>query len=356
MNTLITKKNTKKKEKELNKIMKIDKILETIVKVANGALIVNNINLYWYAQILWIMVSWKKEYFKPIISESVMDKINIQLFYADQFRKLIISSVTSYYSDVVREDEINDKNEEKEEEIIKSNYSQDIYSYSDEEEEEEENEEEDKKENDSESESESESEYISEFKTETIPETTKNTSVAYTKSELNLETRRETNESNHDTSNSNSLPHYSTVHFISDSTRQFITLSLFTWLMVQKKKYAIAKRSIDKAYQILEKITNVSIYGDELSFTSLFEEENDYYPHIVLKFERIVIILAGTWLVEAEKIIINETELNKEQKPSLPVKPMNKTLQDEELENQKSLVRSVSRTVDQKKEEEEQYC
>jgi len=122
MNKLVDKKS-KKKEKEQNKIMKIDKILDTIVKVANSSLIVNDINLYWYTQILWIMVSWKKEYFKPIVSENNMDKINIQLFYADQFRKLIVTSVTSYYSDVVEEDVVPD-------EIPKTNYSDDLYSYS----------------------------------------------------------------------------------------------------------------------------------------------------------------------------------------------------------------------------------
>jgi len=291
MSKLVDKKS-KKKEKEQNKIMKIDKILDTIVKVANSSLIVNDINLYWYTQILWIMVSWKKEYFKPIVSENNMDKINIQLFYADQFRKLIVTSVTSYYSDVVEDDVVPD-------EIPKANYSDDLYSYSSSELQEiEEEDDEGEEEIDSSSANESESEYVSEFKTETIPESTSISSVS-------TNSRPELGKAYQGIAKHYSVPNYSTVHFLSDSTRQFITLSLFTWLMVQKQKYTIAKRSIEKAHQILEKITNVSLNKDDFSFTSLFEEENDYYPDIMLKFERIVVILAGTWLVESERIILN---------------------------------------------------
>ncbi|ORX80455.1 hypothetical protein BCR32DRAFT_293848 [Anaeromyces robustus] len=290
-----------KKDKEQDKMMKIDKILEAIIKVANSSLIVNDINLYWYSQMLWIMVSWKKEYLKPVISESNMDKINVHLFYAEQFRKLIISSVTSYYSDVVNDNE--DLNEEP-----RSTYSDDLYSYSSSELEEKVQEKlnnrkgkENNNNNNNEEDEEDEEEYISEFKTETIPET-------ITTTETSLTTNNKLGIAHPSTYQS---MNYSTFYFISDSTRQFITLSLFTWLMVQKKKYNIAKRSIEKAHEILEKITNISLDNDSLSFTSLFEEENDYYPDIMLKFERVVVILAGTWLVEAEKIILfNEKNEN----------------------------------------------
>jgi hypothetical protein len=354
MSKLITDKTSKKKEKELSKMMKVDYILGTIVKVANSSLIVNDINLYWYAQILWIMVSWKKEYFKPIISENTMDKINVQLFYADQFRKLIISSVTSYYSDVVQdeneEEEEEDDDHINKEEKLKPSYSEELYSYSVEEEEEEEeeeeselddddddddneneNEEEDndgddhEDENDKENINNSEYEYVSKLKTETQPTTTNTLTSSYYhkeseyKTKFKKEANQELGQAYQSIAKHYFIPNYSTVHFISDSTRQFITLSLFTWLMVQKKKFNIAKRSTEKAYQILDKITNISLHNDEFSFTSLFEEENDYYPDIVLKFERIVTILAGTWLVEAEKIILNEEH----QKGLSSIKEMN---------------------------------
>jgi len=154
---------------------------------------------------------------------------------------------------------------------------------------------------------ESESEYVSEFKTETIPESSvAESSVSTVSSEIGQAYEGLVKRYS-------GLPNYSTVHFISDYTRQFITLSLFTWLMVQKKKFAIAKRSIDKAHQILEKITTFSIRKEDFSFANLFEEENDYYPDIMLKFERVVVILAGTWLVESEKIVINYEKQQQQQ-------------------------------------------
>ncbi|OUM60800.1 hypothetical protein PIROE2DRAFT_13355 [Piromyces sp. E2] len=305
MAKLMTDKKSKKKEKEQSSMMMIDKILNTIIKVANSSLIINDINLYWYTQILWIMVSWKKEYFKPIVSENNMNKINIQLFYADQFRKLIISSVSSYYQDVVEEDHTSEIP------FPKTTYSDDLYSYTSSEEEDEDEEDEDgddDRDKDLQGKGgESESEYVSEFKTETIPETTiSETSVTSISSEFGQAyqglARRYSG-----------LPNYSTVHFISDYTRQFITLSLFTWLMVEKKKYNIAKRSIDKAHQILEKITTFSIRKEDLSYNNLFEEENDYYPDIKLKFERVVVILAGTWLVESEKMVLNHEKEQQEE-------------------------------------------
>ncbi|ORY30873.1 hypothetical protein LY90DRAFT_705392 [Neocallimastix californiae] len=344
---LISDKKTKKEEKELSKMMKIDNILNTIVKVANSSILVNDINLYWYTQILWIMVSWKKEYFKPIISESTMDKINVQLFYADQFRKLIISTVTSYYSDVIQEKEDDIYSEEGE---LRPTYSEDLYSYSTLEEEEGDDDDEN---DDNEKTTNSESEYVSEFVTETIPDSTLTTSQSTelesrSESQSKSETRinRKLGQAYQNIANHYSLPNYSTVHFISNSTRQFITLSLFTWLMVQKKKFNIAKRSIEKAYQILDKITNISLQNDELSFTSLFEEENEYYPDVVLKFERIVIILAGTWLVEAEKEIINEEQIQ-----SLQTKKINKDQKDNsvpilslELDSTESQQTSIEKT------------
>ena len=346
---LVTDKKLKKKEKKQNKIMKIDKILDTIVKVANSSLIVNDINLYWYAQILWIMVSWKKEYFKPVVSENNMDKINIQLFYADQFRKLIVTSVTSYYSDVVEEKDIPD-------DIPNTNDSDDLYSYTSselseaEEEEEEGDNKDDKEEGDA---NESESEYVSEFKTETIPESPTSISSATTNSKSEL------GQSYQDIAKQYSVPKYSTFHFLSNSTRQFITLSLFTWLMVQKKKYNIAKRSIEKAHQILDKITNISMNKDDFSFASLFEEENDYYPDIMLKFERIVVILAGTWLVESERIILSYEQqknhlMKNVKEPSSSSQPIEESPISESIVTTKVVsLQSINKDLIVKKKEEE---